>query len=145
MIEDYLKIVENSVEVCKEEFNKDNLLNSSFIMKGKFYLDKEMFNKDDIICFNFIYEDSFYVFLCLDNKEYFSHPNYEDFGDLLDTPFYIKEYDDVYIKKCENFKVLKLNTCIIYESIESGDVCDYEMQYLVPMLRRYKIKKLLNS
>ena len=60
----------------------------------------------------------------------------------------IKNYYDQLAELQKKFWFERLDLkeyCIIYDAINEGEVCDYEMQHLVPMLRKYKIKNLLNE
>ena len=94
--------MKNSIEVKKDEFDKNDLLNSSFKLKDRLLLDKEMFG-NVLLTYNFIKDEDFYMFLCLDMKDYYDMPNYDDFEDILHTPFYFNDYDDNFIKKMSKF------------------------------------------
>lgn len=145
MIGDYSRLENNSIVIDKDAFNKEDMLNASFILKDRLYTDFRDI-AESILSYNFIIDEYFYMFICLYvHSDNYGHPNYDDLDDLLYSPFYIKEIEEEFIKNCNNFKVLRLNTNIIYDAINEGEVCDYEMQYLVPMLRKYKIKNLLNG
>lgn len=87
----------------------------------------------------FIKKDSLYVFIILDDYQ-----NQDFVEDDFLSPWYTV-YDKPIIDNCKLFEIREISPKLINDTIDEGEFCWLEMEQLILLLRRIKIKILLNK
>lgn len=129
MIDDYNRIIKNSILV--DNIEKEDILVSNFIWKDNFNCSK--------LLYYFIKKDSLYVFIILDDYQN------QDFVEDDFLPPWYTVYDKPIIDNCKQFQIREISPKLINDAIDEGECCWLEMEQLIPLLRRIKIKILLNK
>lgn len=146
MLDNYFKVIQDGIEVTDNFdlsiINQNILISKEFVSRKKhkwlFHSGNQNIFREMIYIYSFIYNYEYYI-LVLD-EIILPDPSDEWEGHFWN----ITTFDILYIDMCENKRVFKFDWTWFLKEENSDEFCEIEMDKIKPIIRRNKIKKILN-
>ncbi len=146
--------IKNNLPCVTNNINKDNISNKIIIdrdiMQKNLSVDKYHNKKLAVrngnatyhLSYEFILDNEIYLIILLDNYKNSPWTTFDDWDDL--NIFIIDDADIEYIKKSNEFEIFHIPIKWFYNEDNLGAMCENEMDKIKPLIRKHKIKKILN-
>ena len=141
MLDNYNRIVEEGTDVS-ETFDISKVSLTSVFYKNRLSKDKISiyYNPSNIINLYSILQDGYYHIIIIDNDKNINIGDWDDGHSII-----VNSYDIFYIKNSIEYKVYRFKNSWFNKEINTDEMCGYEMEKIIPYIRRNKINNILNA
>jgi hypothetical protein len=139
----------NVTDIDKNLISLKNIINRDIMQKNlsvdKYYNEQLAVRNGHAtyhLSYEFIINNEVYQIVLLDNFKSSTWTTLDDWDNI--NIFITDDVDIDYIKKSNEYEIFHIPIKWFYDDDNLGAMCEYEMEKIRPLIRKYKIKKILN-